>query len=429
VLKLNQSCSPTRSTWLTEDFIDRFVCGRRDSWVRQFQELLRRPSVFEDEFEVVDFVHSCLCSLGIDTISVPFSSAVLARLPAAQRPFSAIEGRRNLVARLPSRGRGGRSLVLNCHLDTVPAGEEREWTYPPFEGHVENGLIYGRGAYDDKAGAAICLAVLEALSTCGGERRGNVIVHFVLEDECTGNGSLLCLEAGHGGDAAIIVDGTRLDKGINQHAGNCQLVITVKGRPASVSVSHVGINAAEMLASLLLEMRQAILARNAANEAPWTRLPSPNQFVVQSLQAQGAPLTVPAAAMAQAYITFTPPARLADIRAILLAVAEEFARKNELPEPPALDWSGFATEPVTSRSAELVAAINEAARRQGMDEIDFGPSTGTSDLRHFVDLGIPCVLYGPGMGFNPHRANEHYHLESLPKMVKLLLDLITEWTA
>jgi acetylornithine deacetylase len=429
VLKLDQSCSPTRSKWLNEAFIDRFICSRRDSWVRQFQELLRRASVFEDEFEVVDFVHSCLCSLGIDTISVPFDSAVLARLPAAQRPFSTIEGRRNLVARLPSRGRGGRSLVLNCHLDTVPAGEESEWTYPPFEGHVENGLIYGRGAYDDKAGAAICLAVLEALATCGGERRGDVIAHFVLEDECTGNGSLLCLEAGYGGDAAIIVDGTRFDKGISLHAGNCQVSVSVKGRPASVSVSHVGINAAEMLASLLLEMRQAILARNAAIEAPWTRFPSPNQFVVQSLRAQGTPLTVPGEATAQAYITFTPPARLADIRAVLGALVDDFACKNGLPEPPVLDWSGFATEPVTSRSAELIAAINESARRQGMDEIDFGPSTGTSDLRHFVDRGIPCVLCGPGMGFNPHRADEHYHLDSLPKMVKLLLGLIGEWTA
>jgi acetylornithine deacetylase/succinyl-diaminopimelate desuccinylase-like protein len=184
-----------------------------------------------------------------------------------------------------------------------------------------------------------------------------------------------------------------------------------------------------MLASLLLEMRQAIFARNACNEAPWTRFPSPNQFVVQSLQAQGTPLTVPAAATAQAYITFTPPARLADIRAGLSMLVEDFACKNSLPEPPALDWSGFAAEPVTSPAKEIIAAINAAARRQGIEEIDFGPSTGTSDMRHVVDRGIPCVLYGPGLGFNPHRADEHYHLDSLPKMVRLLLDLIGEWTA
>lgn len=413
---------------LTDAAIDQLISGLQDSWVRLFQELVRRRSVFEDEKELVDFVDARLRSLGVETVSAPFDPTVLARLPSAQKPFSAVQGRRNLVARLPGRG-GGRSLVLNCHLDIVPAGDEKTWTHPPFAGHVENGLIYGRGAYDDKAGVAICLAVLESLAASGAERQGDVVVHFVLEDESTGNGSLLCLEAGHGGDAAIILDGTRFDKGISQHAGNCVVSVTVKGRPASVSVSHVGINAAEMLASLLLEMRQAIFARNAANEAPWTRFPSPNQFVIQSLQAQGEPLTVPVEAKAQAYMTFTPPLRLADIRQMLGELAEEFARKNQLPELPILDWSGFAAEPVASSAEAIIAAINSAARDQGMDEIDFGPSTGTSDLRHFVDRGIPCVLYGPGMGFNPHRADEHYHLDGLPKMVKLLLRVIGQWTA
>jgi acetylornithine deacetylase len=412
---------------MLRDEIDRLVCSNQGSWECLFQELVRIPSVFEGEQSIVDFVHTRLRLLGIHTVLVPFDYALLTRLPTAQRPISTVEGRHNLVARLRGRGGGGLSLVLNCHLDVVPAGDEGEWTHPPFAAHIENGVIYGRGAYDDKAGVAICLAVLESLVTIGAEPRGDVVVHFVLEDECTGNGSLLCLEAGHGGDAAVIIDGTRLDKGINQHAGNCQVSITVKGRPASVSVSHVGINAAEMLASLLLDMRQAIFARNAANEAPWSRFPSPNQFVVQSLRSQGAPLTVPVAATAQAYITFTPPARLADIRFLLGKVAEKFARKNGLPESPALDWSGFAAEPVNSASAEIVAAINGAARRQGMEFIDFGPSTGTSDLRHFVDRGIPCVLYGPGMGFNPHRADEHYHLDSLSKMVRLLLHLARQW--
>jgi acetylornithine deacetylase len=408
--------------------IGTLIHDRQSNWIEFFQELVRIPSVFESEHEVIDLVHSRLTSLGVEVIPIPFDSDLLIRLPTAQHPFSSVQGRRNLVARLPGLG-GGRSLVLNCHLDVVPADDETEWTHPPFAGCVEDGRIYGRGAYDDKAGAMICLAVLECLTSCPMSRKGDLIVHFVLEDECTGNGSLLCLEAGHRGDAAIILDGTRLDRGISQHAGNCQVSVSVKGRPASVSVSHVGVNAAEMLAPLLLEMKQTILARNIANEAPWTRFPSPNQFVIQSLRAQGSPLTVPAAAAAKAYITFTPPTRLVDIRGLLEELGDAFARKNGLPEPPAFDWSGFATEPVNSPSAGIVKAINEAARRQRMDEIDFGPSTGTSDLRHFVDRGIPCVLYGPGMGFNPHRADEYYHLDNLPKMLNLLLDVIGHWCA
>lgn len=404
--------------------IDRLIRDSRDAWPRLLRDLIRVPSVFEREHGVVDLVEARLASLGIPSVPVPFDAALLARLPAAQRPFSTVPGRRNIVARLPGRG-GGRSLVLNCHLDVVPA--EGEWIHPPFGGDVENGRIYGRGAYDDKAGVAICLALLQCLAACGRVRRGDVIVHFVLEDECTGNGTLLCLEAGHRGDGAIIVDGTRADKGISQHAGNCQVTVHVRGKPASVSVSHVGINAAEMLAALLLDMRRAIFARNTENQEPWTRFPSPNQFVIQSMHAQGVPLTVPAAATAQAYLTFTPPTRLADIRGLLESLARSFAHTHGLPEPPVLDWSGFATEPVVSPAAELARALNRAAVRQGMQRIDFGPSTGTSDMRHFVDRGIPCVLYGPGRGFNPHREDEYFHLDDIGGMVKLLFDLVGQW--
>ena len=49
---------------------------------------------------------------------------------------------------------------------------------------------------------------------------GDLLFHFVLEDEITGNGSLMCLEAGHTADAAIILDGTRPDRAIEQHAGD-----------------------------------------------------------------------------------------------------------------------------------------------------------------------------------------------------------------
>jgi acetylornithine deacetylase len=411
---------------LADSALDLQIAARRDEWTKLFQELVRIPSVFEAEHEAVDLVEARLGALGVECASVPFDPDLLERLPTAQRPISTVRGRRNLVARLRGSG-GGRSLALNCHLDVVPAVDVSEWRFEPFAGHVDEGCIYGRGTYDDKAGVVIALALLETLVSSDAPRRGDLLVHIVLEDETSGNGTLLCLEAGHRADAGIILDGTRFEKGIDRHAGNCQFRVSVKGRPASVSVSHVGTNAAEMLMMLLMEMRQAIFARNAANEAPWTRFPSPNQFVVQSLHSLGETLTVPTSASAQAYVTFTPPAQLADIRAQLNGLAEEFTSRNDLPEPPVLDWSGFATQPVISQAAEISAAINDAACDLGMPYIDFGPSTGTSDMRHFVDKDIPCVLYGPGNGFMPHRTDEHYFLDGIPTMVRLLDRTVERW--
>ncbi len=299
-----------------------------------------------------------ISSLGIELHEVPISAPALKQLPDAQPPFSEVPNRKNLVARVPG-SRHGRSLILNCHLDIVPAGNLEEWTRPAFGGQVDEArrIIYGRGAMDDKAGVAIGLAVLELAASKVIRPQGDLIVQFVLEDESTGNGSLLCLSNGFTADAAIILDGTRRDWGINQHVGSMQFAIEMPGRPASVSVSHMGINAAEMLSELLLELRSSIFALNDARAAPWTQYPSPNQFVTQSFNAEGRQLTVPDRAGAICYLTFTPPHTLQELRQRIEVIAHDFAGQRRIGQPR-LRWEGFfACEPVASASRELEAVI------------------------------------------------------------------------
>src|SRR2546427_10666217 len=224
-------------------------------WEQTFQNLVRFASVFEAEGDIVDYVERWLLARQISVVRVPHDSSVLASLPAAQRPFSLRQDRSSIVARLPGLG-GGRSLVLNTHLDVVPADSDKGWTHPPFGAEIDQTkrVLYGRGAMDDKAGVAIGLGLIDLLQALGQQLRGDLIFHFVLEDETTGNGSLLCLEAGYGADGAVIIDGTRSDRAINQHAGQVQVKVAVQGRSASVSVSHLGVNAIELLSELTLEL-------------------------------------------------------------------------------------------------------------------------------------------------------------------------------
>lgn len=389
-------------------------------WLKLFKDIVRCPSFFEREGAVVDLVESELQRMKVDCAAIDFDPDTLGKIPSAQPPFSAVSGRRNLIGTIRGSG-GGRSLALNCHLDVVPIGDEREWTHS--QGEVFDNILYGRGAYDDKAGVIICLEVLRILS--GARLRGDVIAQFVLEDETTGNGSLLCLEANKGADATIIIDGTRGDRGINEHAGNIRFGVTLFGKPASVSVSHMGVNAAEMLAGLILEIKFAVHTLNATNYEPWTRFPSPNQLSIIALSCHETTLTVPALASATCYATFTPPHCVTSFIAMIEYVGANFAERHSLPRKPVFDWTGFKAEPVKSASFELESALRKAAHTS----IDFGPSTGTSDMRHFVARGIPCVLFGPGLGHNPHRADECYHLDNLPKMVGILSAVAREWCA
>ena len=408
--------------------INAFVETRLPAWQALFQTLVAQRSVFEEEHGIIDVVSAKIAAAGSEVIRVPHTSAALAALSAAQRPFSVIEGRTSLVARVAGCGTGP-SLAFNTHLDIVPEGNRAAWTYPPFAGEIDEtrGVLYGRGAMDDKAGVTIALAVLDTLTTCPLRLRGDVLFQFVLEDETTGNGSLLCLNAAPRPDAAVIIDGTRPGQAIDAHAGQLQFGIRVYGRPASVSVSHLGVNAADRGARLAVRLADAVARLNATRTDPWTRFPSPFQLVTQRLRADGAPLTVPEYAEVDCHMTFPPPWTLDRARHFLRGEVEAFACEHDLSPVPDIDFDRFATEPVRSEAAPLAAALQTCAAEEGYDLIDIGPSTGTSDLRHFAGAGIPCLLYGPGAGFNPHRPDEHYYLADLPRMIRLFVQLASRW--
>ena len=391
-------------------------------WWPIFQDLIRARSVFGDEHAAVAIVERAIAQMGLSAIVLPFEAEHVSRMSGAQPPFSPVKGRRNLVAIAPGAG-GGRSLILNSHLDTVPEGDCRDWRHAPFSGAIEEDVIYGRGAFDDKAGVVLCLALLERAARRG--LRGDVIAQFVLEDETTGNGTLLCLDQGPRADAAVIIDGTRGDRGINEHAGNVRFSVDVFGRPASVSVSHLGVNAAEFASRLVAELRDTVYVLNGANVEPWTQYPSPNQCVVVALDCRETTLTVPAVASATFYATFTPPCSLATFRELITSAVRQFAARHGLEKVPALHWDGFAAEPVRSPSAALEEAIRHAAGTA----VPFVPSTGTSDLRHFVARSIPCVLFGPGRGHHPHRANESFELASLDETGEIIWRTIETWCA
>jgi len=397
-------------------------------WTGLLQGLIRIPSCFESEHEIVRHVCRYATAIGLTPVLVPMDAELLRRHLDAVRPVSDVADRNNVVVRLPGQG-AGRSLILNCHLDIQPAGDLAEWTHPPFAGQIDGatGAIFGRGAMDDKAGAAICLGLMRVIVEQRLRFDGDLLFQFVLEDETTGNGSLMCLEAGHIADAAFILDGTRPDRAIEQHAGNMEFSVGLKGRPASVSVSHLGANAPEMLSRMLLHLRDAFHRLNATREPPWTEFPTPYQFVIHAVHADAPRFCVPVEASARCFVTFPPPATIAGMRAFLEQEGRSHAEAQGYPHLPAFDWDGFAVHPAFCANEELRTLVRNAAERHGISAVRIGPSTGTSDLRHFGRRGIPCLLYGPGRGFNPHRADEHFLLEDLPRMMKIYLDMIDAW--
>ena len=393
-------------------------------WTTLLSRLVRIPSRFEREHAMVDAVEAHLRALGCPTIRrVAHDPRRLAAMPGALPPVSAVDGRASLVAIVP--GRGGPSLTVSTHLDVADEGPHAAWTRPPFSGEIDQaaGRVSGRGAWDDKAGVVCALALAELALRGRVALPGDLVLHFVLEDEITGNGTLLCLADGPRTGAALIVDGTRLDRAIREHAGQARCRITVTGAPVSVAVSHLGVNAAERLAEAVLALKAAVHGLNADRGETWRVFPSPFQASVQRLAAEAPIFTTPDAAAAELHMTFCPPFALASFRARVEEELQRIAAARGWAPAPVITWEGFAAEPVRGGGEALEAQLHAAARRAGGPAIAIGPSTGTSDLRHFAAAGIPCLLHGPGAGFNPHRPDEYYELADLGVMIARLCAL------
>ncbi len=128
------------------------------------------------------------------------------------------------------RGTGGRTLMLNGHLDTVAAMPEQ---LVPVE---RNGNLYGRGAFDTKGGVA-ALLVAAAAADCPGE----VIVTLVADEEFGSQGTADVL-AQFTAAAAIVVEPSQLELTV-AHRGCAWFEMAITGRAAHGSMPEQGIDA------------------------------------------------------------------------------------------------------------------------------------------------------------------------------------------
>jgi acetylornithine deacetylase/succinyl-diaminopimelate desuccinylase family protein len=166
------------------------------------------------------------------------------------------KGRWNLLAE-KRWGKGGRRLIFNGHLDVVPAGNPSQWEYPPFQGKLHKGRIYGRGSSDMKSGIA---SFIHALSTIERSKiplhQGAVILHLVSDEESHGHQGMgfLTQRERIQGDAALVGEPTDLQPVIGQKGALWLRIFTI-GRSAHGSRPDLGVNAVEKMVNLIERLR------------------------------------------------------------------------------------------------------------------------------------------------------------------------------
>jgi acetylornithine deacetylase len=386
-------------------------------------ELVAIPSLdgAPEEIAVQERVAQELRAIGMDVDVWELDFAELQRNPA----FSwEVERQRGLgVVGALGAGDGGRSLVLNGHVDVVPAGDERLWRYPPWRGTVADGRVYGRGALDMKGGLCCAIAVARALRTSGVQLRGRLLIQSVIGEEDGGCGTLGAVLRGHTADAAIIMEPTELCIAPAQ-AGALNFRLRVPGLSAHGCVREEGVSAIEKFFPLYAALMELERSRNAGARDPlYARYALPYGICIGRVEAGNWASTVAEELVCEGrYGVAVGENTLAARQTFEQAVAQAAAADPWLREhAPLVEWWGGQFEPASIPSDHpIVGAVADALRDLGGTPRLEGMTYG-ADMRLLVNQGaVPTVMFGPGDVRRAHKPDEWVAVADLEAVARTL---------
>ncbi|MGD2173340.1 MAG: ArgE/DapE family deacylase [Gammaproteobacteria bacterium] len=342
----------------------------------------------------------------------------------------------NVVATHRGGGQGGKSLILNGHIDVVPEGPLDMWHRPPYEPYIDDGWMYGRGAGDMKAGLIANLYALDALRDAGFRPASDVYLQSVVEEECTGNGALACLQRGYKADAALIPEPFD-EKLVTSQVGIIWMQVYLRGTPVHAMQTSSGVNAIEAAIPLIAALRK--LEENWNTDKPkharFEHVEHPLNLNIGRIKGGDWPSSVPAWCCFDVRFGIYPgqdiDAASAEIEDCIRGAAREdkYLRKN----PPEITYHGFLAEGYSladhdkpeARQAE--ASLGQAHRAVTGGDLQSMPITATTDARFFgLYADTPALVYGP-TAESIHGFNERVHLESTRRVTQTIALFVAEW--
>jgi succinyl-diaminopimelate desuccinylase len=358
---------------------------------------------------------------GNEKAAVQFLRPLLSKMGFKTKTLLSPKGRWNLLAE-KRWGKGGRRLIFNGHLDVVPAGKASEWKYPPFQGKLANGKIYGRGSSDMKSGIA---SFIHALSTIERSKiplqQGAVVLHLVSDEESHGHQGMgfLTQREGIQGDAVLVGEPTDLQPVIAQKGALWLRIFTI-GKSAHGSKPHLGVNAVEKMMNLIDRLRLLPLEK----DHPLLGKPTLN---IGTIHGGTKVNVVPEGCEIEVDRRMLPGEKKEEVRGEIKEMLDSLQSQDPFFQYRTEEID-FAEPSEVDPEEEIVKIGVEAIENvMGRKPVLRGFS-GFTDSRFYVNrCHIPALIFGPGGVDQSHTTDESVAVDALVQAAHVYAMILVEY--
>lgn len=307
----------------------------------------------------------------------------------------------------------GPTLMFNAHADTVGIGERAMWETEPLVATVIEGRVHGLGAGNCKGSMATQLWLAEQVAQRGGPARGKIIFTFCGDEENLGpDGAFYLREIGAVKPDMLVVGTQTENQLITAERGVMWVEVTARGLSAHAGNPAAGDNAILRLMRVMTHI-DAVMAERLKDRRVGDQQSTMNIGIFRGGENTN---VVPNLARVEIDRRLLPEEKIVEAFAEIEALVQGHPEAEHLSCRLLTGTNGFRAP----HEGPLVTALCAAIEGVTGAPARFLKDTGASDGRYFADDGIEIVNFGPGAGWQGHKANEYVPLDELVAATTIL---------
>lgn len=410
--------------------IHNWLQNHRESAIEFLEQLIKLPSTQGNEASIQQLIASRFEQIGLEIDMWELDGEELQKHPYFHSNRANFQGSPNVVGILKGTG-GGKSIVLNGHVDVVPAGDLTQWSKPPYDGIIEDDKMYGRGTTDMKGGNLALFLAVEAINQLNISLKGDVIIHSVVEEESGGAGTLAAILKGYQASAAIIPEPTDMKIFPNQQ-GSKWFRLYVKGRSAHGGTRYHGVSAIEKSIAVIQHLQALEKVRNdRIDDRLYDKIPIPVPINIGKIEGGDWPSSVPDLVKMEGRIGIAPNETVEHAKKELEDWLKMLAQLDPwfCDSPVELEWYGAQWLPGTiDQNHPLMSILQTNYKTVVGTEAIIEASPWGTDGGLLTQVGnTPSIVFGPGKSSMAHFPNEYIELDEIFKAAEIIALTVIDW--